>query len=163
MKKKPNPGYLVIKLSNAESDPKLSAKPNNGRKVLVNELYPDKEFPSKDPQWKAGNPPAKTPVVATGKGGLEVTSFSQSAKQDRHKHRCGTECYTVLKGRMKIRIDSAPPITLLAGDECIIFPGTAHEILLGRNFLTRVHSINCYGKKDKYVEKNGRWILEERL
>jgi quercetin dioxygenase-like cupin family protein len=161
MKRKAGTRFLVITRREAAADKKLRSRGNNGRKVLVNDLYPDREKPALSALWKSANAPAKTPVVETGKGGIEITTFTQTAKQDRHKHLRGTECYVVLRGRMKIRLDEGQPLVLSAGDECVIFPGTVHEIIPAGKFLTRVHSIDCYGTDDKYVEKDGSWVLPE--
>jgi quercetin dioxygenase-like cupin family protein len=152
--------YLIVRLAGVLSDTKLFLPDNNGRKFLVNRLRPEKEVPAKKPLWKSRAQPCRTPVVQTGKGGLEVATFSQAAKQVRHKHLRGTECYTVLKGRMAMRLDNGRPVVLRAGDELIVFPGTAHEILNKGKFLARVHSIDCFGNSDKYVKKNGTWVPE---
>ena len=158
MKQSFKPPYLIVRLACAMSDRKLMLAGNNGRKVLVNKLRPDKEVPAKNSLWKPKTPPSRTPVIQTGKGGLEVATFSQSAKQEPHKHLRGTECYTVLKGRMTIRLDNGRPVVLHAGDELIVFPGAVHEILNKGKFLARMHSVDCFGIRDKYIEKNARWV-----
>ena len=157
MKRKSNIGFLVLRLKNAAADKKLCEPSSNGRKVLVSKIYPDEEKSASERVWKSTVVPEKTPVVETGIGGLEVSTFSEKAKQTRHKHLRATECYTVLKGAMTIRLDNSPPVVLHAGDEIIVFPLTIHEIVRKRKFLTRVHSVNTHGKDDKYVERNGRW------
>jgi quercetin dioxygenase-like cupin family protein len=136
-------------------------KKNNGRKVLINELFPSKEFPIQNPLWHFGPTDGKTPVLGTGFGGVEIATFTHEAGQDRHKHLIGTEIYTVLEGKMSIRAeDQDPDIELEAGDEIVISPNTIHEVINkgATKFLCRVHSINCYGDRDKYVEDvNGAW------
>ena len=154
--------YLVLGKTEVEADWKLHVLPkvkNNGRKVLVNEIYPKTEVEAIKNEWNSVPLPDKTPVVVTGIGGIEVATFTQEAGQDCHKHLIGTEIYTVLSGEMKIRLnEEEPPVTLSQGDEIVIFPGTVHEVLPeGSQFLTRVHSINCYGDKDKYVKKGQNW------
>lgn len=154
--------YLVLRKEQVKADWRLRVRPgekNNGRKVLVNEIYLSKEVHTQETEWKPGLQTDKSPVFETGFGGLEVAIFTQEAGQDCHKHLIATEIYTVLEGRMQMRIDETdPPLTLEAGDEIIILPNTAHEVLPdGNSFLARVHSINCYGDRDKYVRRNGEW------
>jgi quercetin dioxygenase-like cupin family protein len=152
--------YLVLKKQAVQGDWKLHLAPrtqNNGRKVLVSEVYPAREYLAHDPEWKPGSPQDKTPVVETGYGGVEVATFTDEAGQDCHKHLIGTEIYTVLEGKMTIRLAEAE-LELEQGDEVIVFPDTPHEVLAkGTRFLARVHSINCQGDRDKYVLKNQQW------
>ena len=154
--------HLVLRKEQVKADWKLRVQPkekNNGRKVLVNEIYLSKEFHAQETEWKPGLQTDKSPVFETGAGGVEVSTFTHEAGQDCHKHLIATEIYTVLEGRMQMRIDETePPLMLEAGDEVVILPNTVHEVLPdGDSFLTRVHSINCYGDRDKYVRSNGKW------
>lgn len=133
---------------------------NNGRKVLVNEIFPKAERPIDDPEWKPEPPPpdGHTPVLETGYGGVEIATFTEQAGQDRHKHLASMEIYTVLEGRMTIKIGEKDRVVLQAGDEIVVLPGTIHEVIEdGNSFLTRVHAINCHGPRDKYVEVGGAW------
>ena len=145
--------YIVIRKFHVIEDWKLHIEPkdkNNGRKFFVNEIYHNKELQIQDPEWQAGPIKGKTPVFETGFGGLEIATFTHEAGQDRHKHLIGTEIYTVLEGIMAIWVEDRE-IMLNAGDEIVILPNTVHEVLLKEDikFLTRVHSINCYGDRDK--------------
>lgn len=153
--------FLVIRKKASELDWKLNLEPkekNNGRKICVNKIYPSNEYHAKSPEWKPNPKNEKTAVVETGYGGIEVATFSEKAYQERHKHMIATETYTVLEGSMDIRFEEEI-VTLEIGDEIIIFPNTVHEVLNDKStFLTRLHSINCYGDKDKYLEVNGKWI-----
>jgi quercetin dioxygenase-like cupin family protein len=64
---------------------------------------------------------------------------------------------------MRIRIERKE-LTLEEGDEVIVLPGTVHEVLnSGREFLVRVHAINCYGEMDKYIERPGAWCQVKTL
>ena len=55
-------------------------------------------------------------------------------------------------------LEQSAILELGPGDEIIVFPGTVHEILPeDTQFLMRVHSIDCHGDADKYVERNGNW------
>lgn len=157
-------GHVILRKDIVKSDWKISIVPkenNNGRKVLVNEIFPKAERPIDDPELKPEPPPpaGHTPVFETGYGGVEIASFTEKAGQDRHKHFASMEIYTVLEGEMTIRIGDEPkPIVLQAGDEIVVLPGVVHEVLdNGTSFLTRVHAINCYGPRDKYVEEDGVW------
>ena len=152
--------HIILRKTFVKEDWKLWVKPkdkNNGRKVFVNEIFPSRELHIQESGWHAGSKNEKSPVIETGFGGIEVATFTHEAGQDRHKHLIGTEIYTVLEGTMTIRIEDQD-ICLEAGDEVIVLPNTVHEVLdKGTNFLTRVHSINCYGDRDKYMERNGAW------
>lgn len=153
--------FLVIRKRESELDWKLNLEPmkkNNGRKICVNKICNSKEYHAKSPEWKPRPEDEKTAVVETGYGGIEVATFSEKAYQNRHKHLISTETYTVLKGSMDIRFEEEI-ITLEVGDEIIIFPNTVHEVLNYKSmFLTRLHSMNCHGDKDKYLEVNGKWL-----
>ena len=162
------PPYLVLRKEAAKADWKLRSRPgakNNGRKVLVNRLYDLTEEHAQSPEWEAGPEGGKTPVVETGAGGLEVSTFTHEAAQDCHKHEAATEIYVVLEGRMRMRLGEAGgPVVLAAGDELIVLPGTAHEVLPeeGEPFLARVHTVNHHGGGDKYVKRGGEWRPSSR-
>jgi quercetin dioxygenase-like cupin family protein len=131
---------------------------NNGRKVLVNGMYADREHHASEPEWEPGPRDGTTPVVETGRGGMEISTFTHEAAQDCHKHLLGTEIYTVLEGSMAIRVDDRE-IVLEEGDEVVVFPGTPHEVLdQGTEFLARVHCFDCHGEDDKYVLADGVWV-----
>jgi quercetin dioxygenase-like cupin family protein len=153
--------HILLRKNVVKEDWKLGLEPkekNNGRKMLVNEVFCETERPIVDPEWRPEPQDGHTPVFETGYGGLEIATFTEKAAQDRHKHLASLETYTVLEGRMTIRIADADKVTLEAGDELVVLPGVVHEVLESKEpFLTRVHAINCYGPQDKYVEKNGVW------
>lgn len=163
--------HMIIRYSDAINDPKLKLANNNGRKFLVNEIYEDREchiqegLDSSYPDfviWKP-NYADKVPILKVGFGGTEVATFTEQAKQDRHKHLLGIEFYTILEGTMKIKIDDKE-IELNEKDEAIILPNTIHEIIAENSkFVTRVHSANCYGDNDKYIEVDGKWKLAKKI
>jgi mannose-6-phosphate isomerase-like protein (cupin superfamily) len=135
----------------------------NGRKVLVNEIYPKTEKPIENAEWEFGPQGGHTPVLETGYGGVEVGTFTEKTSQDRHRHLACTEIYTVIEGTMTITIGDED-IVLQSGDEIIVLPGVIHKVLDNKkSFLTRVHAINCHGTRDKYIEKNGVWCQELTL
>src|SRR4030042_3354290 len=159
--------HLIIRYSDAVNDPKLRATGNNGRKFLVNEMYETKEchiqkgldleFPD-FVIWKA-DADGKVPILEVGYGGTEGATFTDQAKQDRHKHLIGTEFYTILEGKMKIKINDKE-IELDEKDEAVILPATVHTIIPENSkFVTRVHFVNGYGNDDKYIETDGEWKL----
>lgn len=161
------PTHVVILRSQAEKDPKLiiARESNNGRKVLVNEIYQKTEQPISKPVWTAATCESeKTPVLETGVGGIEIATFSEKAGQDRHMHRLSTEIYTLLRGTMTIEVDGDRYV-LSEGDEVVVLPGAVHEVLPSEDepFLCRVHAVNCYGNLDKYVEHGGRWCQAETV
>jgi quercetin dioxygenase-like cupin family protein len=154
--------HIVLRKENVKADWKLSLPKdkNNGRRVFVNKIFPNKEMHIQNPEWCASPANELTPVFETDYGGIEIATFTNNAKQDYHKHLFATEIYTVLEGTMQIKVNGAQlPINLLTGDEIIILPETEHEIVTSKEpFLTRVHSINCHGDRDKYVKDvNNQW------
>lgn len=167
-----NVSHVIIKYADAINDQKLSLSGNNGRKVLVNEIYENKEhhiqkgLDTSYPDfviWKPEpNTEGKIPVLEVGYGGVEVATFTEHAKQDRHKHLLGIEIYTVLTGKMRIKINDNE-IELNEKDEVVILSGTIHEVIPDGKFVTRVHSINCQGDNDKYIEEHGEWKLAKKI
>jgi quercetin dioxygenase-like cupin family protein len=152
--------HIVLRKNAVERDWKLAAPGNNGRKVLVTRIWPDKERPIEDPEWHAEPEGGRTPVLETGPGGLEIATCTEKSAQDRHKHLAGTEIYTVLSGRLAIYVDDQGPIELAEGDEIVILPGTVHQVVPGGRMLVRIHAPACRGEDDKYVqlEPGGEWV-----
>lgn len=136
----------------------------NGRRVLVNEIRTETEKPIESPEWECPALGHRIPVLETGYGGIEIGTFTEKAQQDCHKHLICTEIYTVIEGSMTIKMGKKDEVVLTSGDEIIVLPGTVHEVVpKGTTFLTRVHAINCYGTRDKYIEQNGVWCQELTL
>lgn len=108
-------------------------------------------------------------------GNLQVATFTEFSGQDRHMHRRGIETYTVLRGRMEILLNDEGPLLLNEGDEVIVFPWTIHEVIQQRTdarqpyrdfeLLVRVHTINCPGDEDKFVQlkAGGEWVCWKDL
>jgi quercetin dioxygenase-like cupin family protein len=143
---------------------KLGKKGNNGRRILATSVWTESgEFAISEPVWQV---PA---IYPTGGGGLEVSTFTEFSGQDRHMHRKGIEIYTVLKGTLQIYINDQL-LKLHTMDEVVILPNAIHEVVQtqhrdrrpGEDFslLVRVHSINCHGELDKYVQmaRGGPWL-----
>jgi mannose-6-phosphate isomerase-like protein (cupin superfamily) len=149
---------------------KLGLVNNNGRKIFANKImtqYGEERLI--DTVWRVPN------IYPTGGGGIEIATFTEFSQQDRHKHKKGTEIYTVLKGTMQLFINDGDPLVLLEGDEIVILPNTVHEIVQQRSderkdsedfkLLVRVHSLNCYGASDKFIQfkPKGAWKLWKDL
>ncbi len=163
--------FILISKADVERDAepaggpnKLGLQDNNGRKICATAVMPKfGEHEIDNPHW---TPPA---ILPTGDGGFEITTFTEFAAQDRHKHESALEIYTVLEGRMEIYIDDLGPHVLGPGDEVVILPGTIHEVIQTKrrardpgeafDLLVRVHAIGCHGADDKFVqlEAGGEW------
>ncbi len=98
--------------------------------------------------------------MVTGKGGLEISTFNENALQDCHKHLRGTEIYSVIEGEMKICLNEKEELILKAGDDVVVLPGVAHEVIndVSSSYLARVYSIDCFGDDDKYVKRGDEWV-----
>jgi len=144
---------------------KLLIPGNNGRRMLATEALPKfDEYPITSPEWAA---PA---ILPTGPGGIEIGTFTEFSRQDRHRHAKATEIYTVLRGVCRVRLNDEAPLTLQEGDELVVLPGTVHQIIETMAaprrdgdlaLLVRVHAINCHGDADKFVqmEEGGAWMV----
>ena len=155
---------IVIRKVVTEKDEKLLKPGNDGRKIfatsgVINE-FEEKEINSG--VWSPGD------IFPTEEGDIEISSFTNIARQDRHYHKNTIEIYMVLSGNMLIYItDKKTRYCLKEGDEIVILPGTVHFIDSKKDisFLTRVHSFNSYGASNKFVqlEKNGEWFCWANL
>jgi mannose-6-phosphate isomerase-like protein (cupin superfamily) len=141
--------YVIIRKDNASSDERLTKLNNRGRKILANKILPDKSVQLQSPEWNPPGPDGKSSILETGCGGLEIAICNQNTHQESHKHLLATEIYTVLEGEMNIKVDGTE-ITMKQGDEIVVLPGTAHEIVPNSKFLTIVHFVDCHGENDKY-------------
>lgn len=162
--------YVLIEKSSVGEDAKLGQDHNNGRKVCATSVVEEfDEIEIKTPKW------AVPAVLPTGNGGFEVATFSEYSGQDRHRHHLGVEIYIVLKGTLHIWINDDDLLTLEMCDEIVILPKTIHEVVQQKDgsassdkdyeLLVRVHSLNCHGAADKYVQltKNGEWEKWSKL
>ena len=161
------PPYVLLRSEVVARDPRLVEPGNNGRKVLATELWPQRgEHALEIPEW------SPSAVVATGTGGLEVSTLTEHTRQDRHKHLRATEIYTVLRGSLAVRLEDGEPLELAVGDELVVLPGTVHELLppaprgaSAPELLVRVHAIASGGAADKLVqlEPEGPWRVWPEL
>ena len=145
---------LYISLDAVKSDPALAPGARGARKLLVTEIYAQKERLANQPIWESPCGESLCPVQSTKD--TEVAIFNQHAVQDRHLHRIGTEIYMVLEGVMVIEVEDRP-YRLEAGDMIVINPGACHEVKPeGTQFLCRVVTANCGGAADKFLCNRNR-------
>ncbi len=140
--------FFLIRKEEMKKDPALQFGARGARKVLVTELYPEKEqevFLCEGQLDSCGKAPVQVMKDS------EIAFFNQNASQDNHYHKEGTEIYTVLEGEMDIFIQGRA-YTLHQGDTVIVHPHTVHQIK-SRNipFLASVITINCHGVYDKFL------------
>jgi quercetin dioxygenase-like cupin family protein len=142
------PPALFIALESVKQDTALNPGQRGARKILVTELYPEKESEAVAVAWDPPSGTGKCPVQVTEN--IEVAIFTQTASQDRHLHKLGTEMYMVLEGEMRIEVEGKDYV-LLAGDMIVVNPGAVHEVKpAGTEFLCRVVTANCISRSDKY-------------
>lgn len=140
---------LYISLDAVKSDPALAPGARGARKLLVTEIYAQKERPANQSIWAPPHGESLCPVQLTKD--TEVAIFNEHAAQDRHLHRVGTEIYMVLEGVMIIEVEDRS-YQLEAGDMIVINPGACHEVKpAGTQFLCRVVTANCGGPTDKFL------------
>ena len=138
---------LLVTLSETKQDPALQPPNRGDRKIIVTEVYREKEQLPNDVRWHAPTAPVKCPVLPMQ--ATEFAVFTQQAKQSRHCHMVGTEIYTVIEGKMTIEVEGTD-YTLSRGDVIIVRPGAFHEVRRVEEFLCYVITINCGGRNDRY-------------
>jgi mannose-6-phosphate isomerase-like protein (cupin superfamily) len=143
------PPALFVTLKEAKRDPALLPGGRGARKIVVTEIYSDKEEVAVEVIWKPPAETSKSPVQVMKDA--EVAIFSHRASQDRHYHKIGTEIYMVLEGRMIIEVEGTD-YGLAQGDMMVVNPWTAHQVKTeGTEFICRVVTLNCGGASDKYT------------
>jgi len=150
---------LVVPLSSVTADPALQKGNRGARKILVTDIFDEKEQKATEIIW---NPPKegkeKCPVQLMHD--TEIAIFNEITKQDRHYHKKGTEIYMVLEGKMHIEIEEEE-YTLSQGDMIVVNPYATHEVRNSKsNFLCRVITVNCGGEEDKFV-KLGQTLISD--
>jgi quercetin dioxygenase-like cupin family protein len=141
---------FVIHLADVKQDPALQPGARGARKLLVTELYPEREQAACQTVWSPPSVTEKCQVQVTPD--IELATFNEQNAQDRHYHQIASEFYTVLKGVMVIEVD-AQAYTLSAGDTIVINPGTVHQIKpQGCEFICQVITAHCSGIADKYID-----------
>ena len=140
------PPALVIKRSAVEKD--VALRMRGTRKIVVTRLYGESEELTENPVWDPGPASAKCPVLVTDN--LEICVFDETARQDRHYHKIGTEIYMVMEGSMDIEVEGGT-YSLDAGDMIVVAAGARHQVHSGgHRFLSRVIVANCGGAGDKF-------------
>jgi quercetin dioxygenase-like cupin family protein len=97
--------------------------------------------------------------------GFEAAVFDGRAGQGSHRHRAGTEVYTSLAGALELEAEGTE-FRLGPGDSAIVFPGAAHNVRSGGDFLARVITLNCGGAADRFpaeTEPSGGCTPEHAL
>ncbi len=144
------PASLLITLEALRNDPDLKVASRGARKILVTDVYENIEYECETDVWTPPVEDEKCPVQLMDD--TEVAVFNQHASQDRHCHKLGTEMYMVLEGIMTIEVEGEMYV-LKQGDMIVVNPGAFHEVKPeGTEFLCRVVTTNCGGKKDKYLK-----------
>jgi mannose-6-phosphate isomerase-like protein (cupin superfamily) len=140
-----NPPAILFSLQAVRNDPALQTR--GDRKILVTELYPEKEEVVSETLWRHAMTSGKCPVLVMPD--TESAVFTQDAKQTRHCHRIGTEIYVLIEGSMTIEVEGTD-YTLASGDTIVVMPGAYHQIRREGRFLCRVFTVNCAGVADRY-------------
>jgi mannose-6-phosphate isomerase-like protein (cupin superfamily) len=138
---------LLIKLADSKADTALWPPNRGDRKIIVTEVYRDKEEVATDVVWQPKAPSGKCPVLPMAD--TECAVFTHHAKQTRHCHMIGTEIYTLIEGQMKIEVEGTTH-SLAPGDMIIVRPGAFHEVKKDSEFLCHVLTLHCGGPKDRY-------------
>lgn len=140
---------LKIEIAQLKKDPALQPNARGTRKLIVTELYKDKEIEAESDIWSAPKIGQKCPVLYMKD--TEMAVFNQTTIQDKHFHKVGTEIYMVIEGEFFINIKEKS-YHLLIGDMIVIQPGAVHEVINKDNkYLCRVITLQCKGVGDKYV------------
>jgi mannose-6-phosphate isomerase-like protein (cupin superfamily) len=146
-----NRGAFIVHKAAIERDPALKPGGRGARKLVVTELYEASEVEATEITWTQPTSGAACPVrIMTD---TEVAVFNQTASQDRHHHKVGTEIYMVLDGTMAIEVEGEDYL-LSEGDMIVVSPNAVHEVKpAGTEFLCRVVTVNCGGANDKFTEE----------
>lgn len=150
---------LLITLDAVKRDATLQPGYRGARKLLVTELYTEREVETREVVWSPPTGLDKCPVQVTAN--IEVAIFTQQAAQERHHHKLATEFYTVLAGRMIIEVEGLSH-ALAAGDMIVINPGTVHRVQPeGCEFLCQIISANCGGAADRHLDQPLLQVIDQ--
>lgn len=143
------PKAFLVTWDSVKMDSVFEPGKRGARKLLVTELYEDKEEQATDPIWKHSGEHERSQVWLMKD--TEVAVFNNYASQDSHYHRDGTEIYEVIEGKMMIEVEREV-YELGHGDMIVVPPFSRHKVLGEKTeFLCRVVSVNCGGKRDKHL------------
>ncbi len=139
---------LKIGIDQLKKDPALSKGERGARKIIVTEIFKDKEEESKTDVWIA---PLNRKCQVLGMSNAEMAFFNEEADQDSHYHKEGTEIYMVIKGELFIDVDGTT-YQLQVGDTIVVYPFSVHKVKNKDNlYLCRVITLNCGGEDDKFT------------
>jgi mannose-6-phosphate isomerase-like protein (cupin superfamily) len=133
-----------VTLAENKRDPALAMR--GDRKLLVTEVYADKEAAATEIYWRPGVPCPVQQMKDT-----ESAIFTQAAKQTRHWHKIATEIYLLLEGVMTIEVEGSE-YCLQPGDMMVVNPGARHNVCRDGEFLCRVITVNCCGVDDRFED-----------
>lgn len=141
----PNPPALIVARREWQRDPGLEQR--GYRKILVSRLYPQ-EIEAGEVCWTA--PVAGQPCPVLVQPGCELAIFDETARQDRHYHKLGTETYLVISGQMGMEVEGRE-YALDPGDFVTVRPGSLHQVKARTPFTCIVIIANSGGAEDKYL------------
>ncbi|WP_187646945.1 cupin domain-containing protein [Nitrosophilus labii] len=140
---------LKIELNKIKDDIALSSIGRGTRKIIVTDIYQDKEKEANRDIWEPPILQEKCSVLRMSN--IEMSFFNENAKQDRHYHKEGTEIYMVIEGEFIIEVEEKI-YHLFKGDTIIVHPYSIHYVKnVGNRYLCRMINVNCGGEKDKFV------------
>lgn len=117
------------------------------RKIVVTRCYQNETYLT-TPRWLPGSAGDNIPVLVGDN--MEISYFTETAKQDCHRHRNATEIYNVQSGGVTIVADGET-YHLNPGDTLVVLPGTNHEVMKSDSpFLCQVIAVNV-SPADKIV------------
>ena len=139
---------LHITLDQVKQDSALAPGQRGARKLVVTEIFKDKEHEAASDIWSSPPPGQKCPVLRMSNA--EMAVFNQEADQDRHYHKVGTEIYEPIEGQVTLEVEGKT-YRLKQGDTIVVHPFSVHEVKNADSpFLCKVISLNCEGERDKY-------------
>ncbi|MCX6809914.1 MAG: hypothetical protein NTZ65_04185 [Candidatus Berkelbacteria bacterium] len=140
------PAILVTKEA-LDRDPALQPGGRGLRRICsIEPPREEEEREADEVGWQAGDELVQVHTTEN----WELSCFREFAHQHQHRHMIGTEIYTVLKGMLKIAVNSVSH-EIEAPGFIAILPGTMHEVYGQDECLVQVTSINCQGAEDKWI------------
>ena len=116
---------LHIPLDQIKQDPALSPGKRGARKLIVTDIFKDKEQEAISDIWSPPPPGQDCPVLRMSNA--EMAVFNQEADQDKHYHKEGTEIYMAIEDPVVIEVEGKI-YRLLQGDTIVVHPFSVHEI-----------------------------------
>jgi len=140
---------IHIPLDMVKIDSALMPHNKGSRKILVTEIYKEREKEIYDDIWIPPKESEKCPVQIMID--TEIAVFTNYASQDQHYHLKGTEIYIVIDGEMLIEVEGKE-YDLEKGDTIVVNPGAIHKVKPQmKQFICYVITVNCGGVSDKFI------------